>query len=179
VWFVALIAVAGVVAASAVAVAQTAPQQVRIGARHLEDGRLEVALQQSTGADEWGERLLPEHRFVPAQARAGLWLVSSPVAVGTTHGVQELRIAARRHADGRVEVALQRQHADGTWGDRILPALRFVPAGTASGRWLASSPLAVPARLEIGREAVYGEATDDLLEETERILVAEATGAMA
>jgi len=144
VWFVALIAVAGVVAASAVAVAQTAPQQVRIGARHLEDGRLEVALQQSTGADEWGERLLPEHRFVPAQARAGLWLVSSPVAVGTTHGVQELRIAARRHADGRVEVALQRQHADGTWGDRILPALRFVPAGTASGRWLASSPLAEP-----------------------------------
>ena len=41
------------------------------------------------------------------------------------------------------------------------------------------SPLAVPALLEIGREAVYGEATDDLLEETERILVAEATGAMA
>ena len=41
------------------------------------------------------------------------------------------------------------------------------------------SPLAVPAMLEIGREAVYGEATDDLLEETERILVAEATGAMA
>ncbi len=37
------------------------------------------------------------------------------------------------------------------------------------------SPLAVPAMLEIGREAVYGDATDDLLEETERILVAEAT----
>ena len=38
------------------------------------------------------------------------------------------------------------------------------------------SPLAIPAMLEIGREAVYGDATDDLLEETERILVAEATG---
>ena len=37
------------------------------------------------------------------------------------------------------------------------------------------SPLAIPAMLEIGREAVYGDATDDLLEETERILVAEAT----
>ena len=38
------------------------------------------------------------------------------------------------------------------------------------------SPLAIPEMLEIGREAVYGDATDDLLEETERILVAEATG---
>jgi len=38
------------------------------------------------------------------------------------------------------------------------------------------SPLAIPAMLEIGREAVYGDATDDLLDETERNLVAGATG---
>jgi ATP-dependent Lhr-like helicase len=37
------------------------------------------------------------------------------------------------------------------------------------------SPLAVPALLEIGREAVYGEALDELLDEATQALVAEAT----
>jgi ATP-dependent Lhr-like helicase len=39
------------------------------------------------------------------------------------------------------------------------------------------SPLAVPVLLEIGRESVYGEALDALLEEAEAALVAEAMGA--
>jgi len=38
------------------------------------------------------------------------------------------------------------------------------------------SPLAVPVMLEIGREAVYGEASDELLAETAEELVREATG---
>jgi ATP-dependent Lhr-like helicase len=38
------------------------------------------------------------------------------------------------------------------------------------------SPLAVPVLLEIGRESVYGEAMDALLEEAEATLVAEAMG---
>jgi ATP-dependent Lhr-like helicase len=38
------------------------------------------------------------------------------------------------------------------------------------------SPLAVPVMLEIGREAVYGEASDELLAEAARELVREATG---
>ena len=38
------------------------------------------------------------------------------------------------------------------------------------------SPLAVPVMLEIGREAVYGEASDELLAETAAELVKEATG---
>jgi ATP-dependent helicase Lhr and Lhr-like helicase len=38
------------------------------------------------------------------------------------------------------------------------------------------SPLAVPVMLEIGREAVYGEASDSLLAETEAELVREAMG---
>jgi len=37
------------------------------------------------------------------------------------------------------------------------------------------SPLAVPALLEIGREAVYGEALDELLDETTQALINEAT----
>ncbi len=38
------------------------------------------------------------------------------------------------------------------------------------------SPLAVPVMLEIGREAVYGEASDELLAETAEELVREAMG---
>jgi ATP-dependent Lhr-like helicase len=38
------------------------------------------------------------------------------------------------------------------------------------------SPLAVPVMLEIGRETVYGEASDELLAETEAELVKEAMG---
>jgi len=37
------------------------------------------------------------------------------------------------------------------------------------------SPLAVPVLLEIGKESVYGAATDDLLDEAEEDLIAEAT----
>ena len=118
---------------------------MRILARHLADGRLEVALQQIHDDGQWGDHLLPARRFVPAQAPAGRWLVTSPLTVGTVHGAQDLRIAARRLTGGSSEVALQQRHADGTWGERMLPALRFVPADLTSGRWLASSPLAEPA----------------------------------
>src|SRR5205823_13577858 len=38
------------------------------------------------------------------------------------------------------------------------------------------SPLAVPVMLEIGRESVYGEASDELLAEAADELVKEATG---
>jgi ATP-dependent Lhr-like helicase len=41
------------------------------------------------------------------------------------------------------------------------------------------SPLAVPVLLEIGREAVHGQARDDLLEEAEAELVQEATALVA
>ena len=119
--------------------------RLRIAAQRLTGGRTEVALQQHHGDGEWRDRMLPSKRFVAADAPSWRWLASSPLAVGTTHGVQELRIAARRHADGSVEVALQQRHPDGTWGDRILPALRFVPADVTTGRWLASSPVAEPA----------------------------------
>ncbi len=39
-----------------------------------------------------------------------------------------------------------------------------------------ASPLSVPVLLEIGREAVYGEAADALLEEAAEELIAEAMG---
>ena len=133
--------VAGVTAAAG----GQSEHQLRIAAQRHTDGRTEVALQESHGDGQWSDRMLPSQRFVAANAPSWRWLVSSPLAVGTTDGVQHLRIAARRHADGRREVALQQQHPDGTWGDRLLPALRFIPADVTAGRWLAGSPLAEPA----------------------------------
>ena len=57
----------------------------------------------------------------------------------------EVRVAARRLANGSTEFAAQQRLADGTWGERQLPWARFFPGDTRVGRWLASSPLAVSA----------------------------------
>ncbi len=133
-----------IVAGVTTAVGGQTEHRLRIAAQRHADGRTEVALQQRQDDGEWGDRLLPSRRFVPANAPSGRWLAGSPLTVDTTHGVQDLRIAARRHADSSLEVALQQQHADGTWGERILPALRIVPPDASTGRWLASSPLTEP-----------------------------------
>lgn len=57
----------------------------------------------------------------------------------------EVRVAARRLANGSTEFALQQRSADGAWAERQLPRSRFFPATTGVGRWLASSPLTVSA----------------------------------
>lgn len=60
-----------------------------------------------------------------------------------THGGDEVRVAARKLDDGRVEVAVQAKQADESWGDRQLPERRFVPADAEPGRWLTSSATAI------------------------------------
>ena len=57
--------------------------------------------------------------------------------------IDELRIAARRTADGRIEFALQERAGGGSWGDRRLPRQRFMPADAETDRWLASSALTI------------------------------------
>lgn len=54
---------------------------LRIAAQPLSNGRIEFAVQQRASNAEWGERLLPTSRFMPANAAAGRWLYSSPVAL--------------------------------------------------------------------------------------------------
>ena len=54
----------------------------------------------------------------------------------------ELRISARRLDDGRLEFAL-RQREDGTWGERLSPDQRHLPADAATGQWLDSSALTI------------------------------------
>ena len=57
-------------------------------------------------------------------------------------GASEVRISARRLADGRVEFAIQ-PRAGGGWGERVLPSARYFPGNAAVGRWLNSSPVTV------------------------------------
>ncbi len=59
------------------------------------------------------------------------------------HSGAEVRVAAKKHGDGRVEVAVQAKQADGSWGERQRPEQRFVPADAALDRWLTSSAVAV------------------------------------
>ena len=83
---------------------------------------------------------------VTALAVALVWVT---VSLGTT-GAQaqsnddrEVRIAAQRLASGRTEFALQVRATGNQWGDRLLPASRFLAAGVRTGRWYSSSPVAV------------------------------------
>ena len=65
---------------------------------------------------------------------------SQPAAEPT---LDELRIAARRVADGRFEFALQERGFDDSWDDRRLPRARFYPSDPSVIRWMVSSELTV------------------------------------
>ncbi|MDE0653800.1 MAG: N-acetylmuramoyl-L-alanine amidase [bacterium] len=161
-WLVALITAATVLATSLVATAQTGEPQIRINARILNSGRIEVALQQRPDGGDWGDRLLPARRFLPASAPTGRWLWSTPLEVQTAAGPREMRIAARRPAGGgRIEVGLQQRRSDGAWSEVILPGLRVVPAGAPEGRWLGSSPLHEPAFREQAAGGPAGRPEDE------------------
>ena len=68
--------------------------------------------------------------------------LAGSIAWAATSGEAEVRITARRLADGRTEFALQ-QRVDGEWGERQLPASRYFPASVSHNRWLNSTSLTV------------------------------------
>lgn len=134
---------------------------VRVVARRVDGGALEVAIQRQVGGT-WDAAVFPELRFVPVDAPAGRWLESSPLVV---EPVGEVRVAARRAEDGRTEFAVQ-QHVRGVWGERLLPPRRWFPAGARAetgprrcgwpiterctlgatvGAWLETGPLQLEA----------------------------------
>ena len=73
-------------------------------------------------------------------------LLAAAPAVHGQEGTVEVRVAAQRLLDGRTEFALQERLADGSWGERRLPARRYFPADTRVGRWLGSTPLTIEAQ---------------------------------
>ena len=110
--------------------------ETRVGARFVDGGRVEVALQvRSDGA--WGDSLLPARRFMPAPGKHSRWLSTSPIALQGA----EARVVARRLADGVVTVALRARTLDGDWGERLLPRQRLLYASSQRGVWLWSSPV--------------------------------------
>ena len=121
---------------------------LRVAVQRLDDGRIEVAVQVRQTDGSWGERELPEHRFVPADAPIGRWLTSSAVQTAgpncgsSTRG--EVRIAVRPLNGGRIEIAVQARQSDGSWGERQLPQRRFAPADASANQWLTSSAVQVP-----------------------------------
>ena len=78
-----LIGAAAIGAVAATSSGSDGAVEVRIIAEPLEDGRVEVGLQQRQGDGEWGETENPPLRFVPADAEIGKPLHSSPIVVDT------------------------------------------------------------------------------------------------
>ena len=145
--------------------------QVRITAQLLPGGQIEFALQQHDADGSWGDRLLPRARFFPATATVSRWLWSSPL---TLDADIEVRIAARRIADGRVEIALQMREEE-SWSDRLLPRARFFPATATVSRWLTSGALTVPPTCQQGPAVPAGQS--NLVGDCENLLAAaEALG---
>ena len=145
---------AGLGVSGVAAQAPDAEAEVRITARRLADGRTEFALQERAAGGTWGERRLPRARFFPASPAVGRWLSSSALTIEVSalarHSAEgtesvEVRIVARRLADGRAEFALQERAAGDSWGERRLPRSRLFPASPPVGLWLSSWPLTVGA----------------------------------
>lgn len=126
--------------------------EARVGAKWLPDGRVEVALQVRSGRGEWGESLLPPRRLLPAGRRHSGWLSTSPAGRVDSRwrstspialeGV-DVRVAARRLADGVVSVALRTRAPTGNWGERRLPLRHLLYENRRAGFWTWSSSVTI------------------------------------
>ena len=76
--------VLGAIALGVVQAAISVTSEIRIGARHVEDGRVEVGLRQLNDDGEWVELDTPANRFLAEDAEEGQWRFSSPIEVTGT-----------------------------------------------------------------------------------------------
>ena len=126
--------------------------EARVGAKWLLDGRVEVALQMRSNRGEWGESLLPPRRLLPAGRKHSRWLSTSPAGRERSRWLStspialegaEVRVAARRLADGVVSVALRVRDPSGGWSERELPLRHLLYASRKSGFWTWSSSVTI------------------------------------
>ena len=129
--------VAGLLALVAVVVGVWGQEavEVRVGARNLADGWVELALQGRDAPGAWGGQALPSGRYLPPGAEG--WKYSSPVTVS---GV-EVR-AAVIHVERGVRLALQARGGSGSWGELQHPRARVLPRSVEG--WRYSTALSVP-----------------------------------
>ena len=137
--------VAGIVVSASLPAAASdhAGDATRIIARKLADGRVEFGLRHTDGSEQ-----LPTPRLFPYRsAIEGRWYQSGPVSIGNA---DDVRIIARKLADGRIEFALS--FFGSPWYPRrpLLPisgllgsADGYAPQRTA--RWWRRPPASTPA----------------------------------
>ncbi len=103
--------------------------RLRVIARLVDDGRIEV------GAElVGGFQILPDVRYLRADAPAGAWRESSDVELGDdVLG----RIRARRLSDGRIEMGFV------AGGAEVHPDIRYLPADLPEGIWFRSGEIKV------------------------------------
>lgn len=112
------------------AVETVTPHKLRILTRMGDDGRIEHGVELSDG-----EQVLPDSRYLSADAPVGEWRLSSDVEVDDA---PIGKILSRHIEDGRVELGFL--SAD---GERITPDIRFLPADMPAGVWLRSGEIEV------------------------------------
>ena len=109
----------------------SAAPRLRIIARLAEDGRIEHGVELSGG-----DQVMPDVRYLAADATAGVWHTSSDVELDES-SIGKIR--TRRLADGRVELGFVN-----LGGEVILPDIRYLPADLATGIWIRSGEIEVP-----------------------------------
>ena len=72
----------------------------------------------------------------------GAYLLGQTQAEQGGSNANEVRVQARVLDDGRTEVGLQQGGVDG-WGERLLPAARFLPDQATAGEWRSSSAVSL------------------------------------
>ncbi len=107
------------------------PIRLRIVVQLSDDGRIEH------GVDIVGVgQVLPDVRFLLADATIGVWHSSSDVLVDET-SIGKIR--TRRLADGRIELGFVN-----TGGEVILPDIRYIPAEISKALWIRSGEIEIP-----------------------------------
>lgn len=104
---------------------------LRILARLGDDGRVEYGVELADGS-----QILPDRRFMPAEARTGAWYSSDDVVLDDGSLGQ---VRARRLADGRTELGFRLPD-----GGTASPDIAHMPADPDEGVWYRSSLLEVP-----------------------------------
>ena len=109
-----------------------AAPRLRIVAQLVDNGSIEHRVEFSGG-----DRVIPDVRYLPADAPVGVWHTSSDVEL---EEASIGKIRTRRLADGRVELGFVN-----TGGELILPEIRYLPADLAAGVWIRSSEIEIPS----------------------------------
>ncbi|MYD99289.1 MAG: hypothetical protein F4X98_18145 [Gammaproteobacteria bacterium] len=164
--------------------------EAKIEARQLDDGSIEVAVRAREIGGEWGDRLYPTNSLfwrwrdpwwtIPApNDYSHHWVASGQIGADLYYGPgpsytyergHGLRIVARRHEDGRTEIALRANSDPGVWtSPMIFPTRRFFPADPGSV-WYESSTVTISTALvapdgfpsEAVASFVYEDALDRL-----------------